>query len=272
MAQLRIAAHDPAVTGELIELVWRATHDIKQILAIIPNSAAAYTAAQYSMVLKGNVAEANAGWDKLTSLGQPVADGYVLAYFDLLGRQKQYAAAETAWQQLTSRVDQYRPYAKNTNLVVNGGFEAKLLNGALDWVLSQAEGVSVTLDHYGFHEGSRSLAFDFDGRGGPGILAVQLIPVSGNEDYEMSVAMKATGLTSAHGVRVTVTDAESGAVLGATEAISGTTHWRQLGASFHTPPETRAVVLQIGRASSGTLIKGKLWTDAVRLQAKSNRP
>jgi len=182
--------------------------------------------------------------------------------------QRQGAAAQQAWRQLASLDPSLSPYlASPSNLVVNGGFEEKILDGGFDWIYVAKPHVDVAIDTSEFHSGARSLSISFDGRN-PGDAGIyQFIPVKPNTEYKFTAAYRTEDILTASGPRFSISDAYSDISYLLTDDVMGTSPWRQQQSQFRTGPSTDLLLLRVARQPAAPLIKGKLWIDDLRLVA-----
>ena len=265
-----VLANDPDMVDSVLQLCWRATGDANQILdQALPRRPDLYLSFLRLLVSKQEVAAAENVWNHLIGLQQTFPTKLAFPYFRLLIAKQEVTAAKTAWQQLASVDRSLQPYLPSgENLIVNGGFEQNLLNGGFDWWYESNPHATLTIDTSEFHGGKRSLSVTFDGQNAsePGI--VQFIPVKANTGYEFSAEYRTEELETASGPRFAITDAYTSASYILTDDLLGTNPWRPQQARFHTGPNTNLLLLKILRQPAGSLIRGKLWIDDLRLVEK----
>jgi hypothetical protein len=154
---------------------------------------------------------------------------------------------------------------RDGNLVVNPGFEQKILNGGFDWRVTQLDKVSIELAAAGdSYKGEHSLDVTFNASTTDTAGVLQLIPVEPGSSYSLSLFYKAVELEGAHGISATVSDAFTGKPLIATDEVLGTTPWQRISRTFTTGLSTDLVSMELKRPP-GTLIRGELLIDDVRL-------
>lgn len=261
-----------AVDSALV-LCWRATEDADQILdRSLPPRADLYLRFLHLLISKQQVKPAESVWNRLIELHQPFSIKLAFPYFQFLLGQQEVAGAQSAWQQL-ARVDRSleRYLPSRENLIVNGGFEEKLLNGGFDWWYQQYSHVALAIDTSQFHSGTRSLSITFDGLNASEAGIEQLIPVKPDTDYEFSAAYRTEELETASGPRFAITDAYSNTSYILTDDVLDTSPWRLQQAQFHTAPDTHLVLLKIVRQPAVPLIRGKLWIDDLKLIQKDSK-
>jgi tetratricopeptide (TPR) repeat protein len=261
-----------AVDSALV-LCWRETEDADQILdRSLPPRADLYLRFLHLLISKQQVKPAESVWNRLIELHQPFSIKLAFPYFQFLLGQQEVAGAQSAWQQL-ARVDRSleRYLPSRENLIVNGGFEEKLLNGGFDWWYQQNSHVALAIDTGQFHSGTRSLSITFDGLNASEAGIEQLIPVKPDTDYEFSAECRTEALETASGPRFAITDAYSNASYVLTDDLVETNPWRLQEAQFHTGTTTRLVLLKIVRRPENPLIRGSLWIDDLKLVEKASQ-
>jgi hypothetical protein len=149
------------------------------------------------------------------------------------------------------------------NMVVNGGFEEKILNMGFDWRYVEAPHVVIGVDTDQFHGGRRSLSIAFDGGAVTDAGITQLISVDENTTYNFSAYAKADDISAAHGPQFVISDADTNNQLFLSEELLGTAGWKLFSGSFRTGANTNLVSLKIIRITSEEPIKGRLWIDDV---------
>jgi tetratricopeptide (TPR) repeat protein len=267
------ANDDIDAVDSALGLCWRATEDADQILdQSLPPRADLYLRFLRLLISKQQVKAAESVWNHLIELHQPFSIKLAFPYLQFLLGQQEVAGAQSAWQQLAGvdrSLERYLP--SRENLIVNGGFEEKLLNGGFDWWYQQYSHVALAIDSSQFHSGTRSLSITFDGLNASEAGIAQLIPVKPDTDYEFSAECRTEALESASGPRFAITDAYSNASYVLTDDVVETSPWHQQQAQFHTGTTTRLVLLKIVRRPENPLIRGKMWIDDLKLVEKDNR-
>lgn len=264
-----VLSNDPVMARQALELCWRAAKDANVVLdRALPQRPDLYFAFLDLLMDKKETAGTITVWNRLVALEQPFEVRSVFPYLRFLVLQRQVAAAEQAWRQLASLDRSLSPYlASPSNLVVNGGFEEKILNGGFDWIYVVKPHVDVAIDTSDFHSGARSLSISFDGRN-PGDAGIyQFIPVKPNTEYKFTAAYRTEDILTASGPRFSITDAYSGISYVLTEDVMGTSPWRLQQSQFRTGPGTDLLLLGVARQPAAPLIKGKLWIDDLQLVA-----
>ena len=193
----------------------------------------------------------------------------VLFYVDDLLAWTNVTAAKETWRQLGERNEAFRLYEpRGDNLVVNGSFEGELLNSGFDWRLS-SQATKVTVDDEIFKSGEHSVLVTYS----TPVLdsgLYQLVPVRPNSSYKATAWLKTEELQTANGPRLALTDAYTGALLGASDPVAYTTPWKEVSVDFRTGPETELIAVRLSRDRQDTVVRGRLWIDDVEIRPSAD--
>jgi len=258
---------DPEAIESTLQLCWQATHNVDAMVDVLPPTPNVYIAFLRLLVDEGNTtAAAEKIWSRLVTLRQPFDPQLAKPYVEYLIAQHDVNGAQAAWNDLARIDPDFRQYETSVaNLVVNGGFEAKLLNMGFDWRYEDSSDVSLTIDREQFHGGRRSLSMNF---GGPAIVDTglsQFIAVEPNTRYNFSVYVRADDIFTAHGPLFAISDAYTKDSFLLTEETLGSIAWKQVSGSFLTGSNTDLVLLKIMREPGAGPITGTLWIDDVAI-------
>jgi tetratricopeptide (TPR) repeat protein len=258
---------DPETINSALRLCWQATEDENQIMThTLPPRPNLYLSFLQLLIYKQQTAAAENVWNYLIGLNQVFSTKQAFPYFRFLIAERQVVAAQTAWQQLVGLDRSLQPYLPSKeNLIVNGGFEEKLLNGGFDWWYQSNPHSALAIDTSEFHTGTRSLSVTFDGLSVSEAGILQFVAVKPNTDYDFSGEFRTEELETASGPRFAITDAYSNDSYVLTDDVLGTDPWRLEQARFRTGPDTNLVVLKIIRQPAAPLIRGKIWVDDLAL-------
>ena len=265
-----VLANDPGNVDKALRVCWRATGDANEVLdRAVPRRADVYLAFLHLLMEKEDSSAAETVWNRLVTLKQSFTPQEAFPYLHYLLMHKKVAAAQSVWRQLGSTSQGFARYLPTaTNLVVNGGFEEKILNGGFDWLYHPVAHVDLAIDSSEFHSGSRSLSITFDGQNPSDTGIVQCIPVKSNSTYTFSAAYKTEEIMTASGPRFSITDAYTNISYLLTDDFMGSSPWRLQQAQFKTGPDTHLVMLRITRSPPGPLIRGRMWIDDIELVQK----
>lgn len=265
-----VVANDPEKVEKAIQLCWRAAEDPNVVLdQALPPRPDLYFSFLNLLMQGQNTAAAETVWNRLVALKQPFTIKLAFPYVQFLLMQREVQSAQNAWQQLARMSPTLAPYLRtHANLVVNPGFEQKILDGGFDWLYRPNPHVDLTIDTNEFHSGARSLSIAFDGQNPPNAGLFQFVPVKPNTDYAFSAAYRTEDILSASGPRFSVTDAYTGASYVLTDDFLGTHSWQLQQAQFRTGPGTELLLLTVTRQPGSPLIRGKMWIDDFELVEK----
>jgi hypothetical protein len=222
----------------------------------------------------GNFSAAQETWNRLFTLNSPFESKEAFPFLDTLIRAHELDRASQVWSSLVSRFpDRIPSPASPNNLITNGNLQADILDGAFDWRVFPVKGVAVNQDSTGPTADSRSLRIEFDGSQNLYYGSVlQFVPVQPHTKYTFSAFTRSQAITTEAGVGVQISDGyDPNKILGSTDPLIGTTPWSEQSFSFETPPDTRLLIVRIGRAPSQKLdnkIAGAFWLSRVSLAAR----
>lgn len=257
--------YDPKIIPAGLNLSWRATHSVGQMVnEAMPKQPGPYFAFLSLLMEQKQTTAANDLWQALVQQKLDYDVAQVFPYFDFLLDTKQIDQAEKVWKFLGTREPDLLKNAQG-NLLSDGGFEDKFLNGAFGWRHRPRPETEVALDTSEFHSGTRSLRLSFTGPAISDTGVYQYIPVQPNTSYRLTAFVKSQDIVSASGPRLVVQDWYSNKMLASTEDLLGTTGWRDQNVDFTTGPDTRLVFIGVMRVPGNPLIKGTFWLDDLKL-------
>ena len=257
--------YDPSKTAAAINLTWRATKNVSQIVSqVLPAQYPPYFTFLKTLTAQNQSSAASQLWHDLIAQGFrfPVEEAF--PYFDYLLQTHQIDQARQVWKDL-SKIHPEVEDAPTLNLVHNGGFETEFLNGGFDWRSQSAGQINVSLDTNQFHGGHRSLRIEFTGPAISDVGVYEYVPVQPSTAYRLIAFAKTEELTTASGPRLVVEESSTRTILGTTDEFLETSSWMQRTAEFVTGPDTRLLTLRILRTPSNPLVKGTLWLDDIDL-------
>jgi hypothetical protein len=257
---------------DVFALAASATRDNQAILdeMLPPRSDIFLEYLNYQVAAK-NIDAAGRVWTRLLQLNQPFDFQQSFPYMDALIQFREIDRLVDAWSTLVQRFpEQIGSHIAKTNLITNGSFEFKILNGGLDWRITPVEGATVSTDLKSSSDGARSLRIDFDGTrnldyGG----LFEYVPVKPSSRYRFSGLMRVSGITTDSGPRFQVFDAyDMRKLFLSTQNLVGTSAWTPQELEFKTGADTRLLVVRIARPLSRKFdnrIAGTVWVDQVSL-------
>jgi len=252
----------------VLDLAWRATHDVNRLVAdVLSNDPAPQLALLDTLAGYHETKAAQTVWIHIVSTGRPIELRLALPYINYLIEQREIAAALAAWNQLAT-VDRVPAYLPSQNLIVNGGFDAEILNAGFDWRYYKQNEVGLSLDETVFHGGHRGLAISFQGPGVDEVKIFQFIPLSPNTTYDFSSYFRTGDLEGAGGPKIVISDAYSPHTYFTSYDLKNAEVWRQINGSFTTGEDAKLAVVKIVRMPEGHPIRGTLWLDDMELTKK----
>ena len=264
--------HEPEKTGPAIDLCWRATKNVGQVVAqVIPAQPAPYFAFLRILTAQNQLSPASEVWQGLIkqNFRFPVEEAF--PYFDYLIHAQQIEQAKNVWTDLSKLHPELQDDA-TPNLVRNGGFEREFINGGFDWRSGPNGPIDVSLDADQSHRGTRALRIAFTGPAVSDMGIYEYVPVQPSTAYRFGAYVKTQDIMTASGPRLVVEDSSSGTVLASTDEFLETTSWSEHVAGFVSGSNTHLVTLRIMRIPGNPLIKGTFWLDDVELTSALPMP
>lgn len=204
-------------------------------------------------------------WRRLMSKSEDFDVRLALPYLQMLIDSDQDDACMEAWQLLVAREKRFKDLSNAGNLVLNGSFEHEILNGGLDWQYTVSDDDALAVDHRSAKEGGSSLLVNFKDKPVADAGIVQYVPVRPNAMYEFTGYLKADSLITATGPRFLVKDIDAEKPYFESDDVRGTTNWVKLAGRFTTTNSAHFVEVRIVRDAGSTLVKGRVWADAISL-------
>lgn len=257
--------NDPSYREEAMHLIWQASPDVDHILQIaVPPDPELYQLLLAILVSEKQDAPARQVFSRLIQLGKPLNPKKVTFFIRFLLTQGDPAAAMAAWQTMAPLCG-LNAYLPNQNLVVNGGFDLRLLNDGFDWHYNKLPHADLALDASDFHGGSRSMEVAFDGFPVGEIGMEQWVPVRPDTQYDFSAFFKTEDMEGAGGPVFLVQDQQSAEIYFTSPFLVGAEIWREVSGTFRTGPNAKLISLRLVRQPADNVIKGKLWVDDVEI-------
>jgi tetratricopeptide (TPR) repeat protein len=277
LSLMRVAiTGDPALRTGAFDLAWRAGLPPEEILESVPDEPDALSAYLDYLSRTNRLDAAKDVWSRLMARQDKIDRDAAFRYFDTLLYARQIDAMTAVWFDLVRHnamsdvPARFPDTPAGSNLVLNGGFEAPVLNGGFDWRLVRVEGAQIFVDASLMHHGAHSLYIGFDGAHNIDFgQVVQYVLVEPDAKYRFTAYARAEKITTDSGPRFAIYDAiDTSALSVATPNMTGTFSWEGQQVEFTTGPETRLLTIQVRRPPSQKLdneIAGNLWIDDVEL-------
>ncbi len=264
-----VVEDDPNAAERVYDLCWRAKHDVTGLLEIaIPPDPEYYATLLRIVVSSKDAFAARRVFEGMLGLHTPLHPQLVFPYLQFLLTSQLGDSAGQAWNELISTDTALNAYARGRNLIVNGGFEANILNGGLDWRYARTDGVTAAIDTADVRTGNRSLALSFDGAmDSTGVY--QILLLEPGREYRFRASHKTSELFTASTPRFVLTDtSDHTELMLSPELPGGSTGWQETEMTFRAGPNTRVAVLTLIRRPGKSLIRGQVWIDDVELEAR----
>ncbi len=278
----RALLHDSSLTALAIRSVWNFDPDVHSILdSVLPaDKDADFAALNFFISIHQTDAELEA-WRRIVPLSRqtPIDLKRSFPLLDDLIAQDRSKDAENVWREALQASRWPAAPPVDDSIVWNGGFEAPLANGGLDWRFEEPPGVYISVDSSVHHSGSRSLRIGFTGGVNMDFDHVQQIePAQPNTTYEFQAYVRMVRISTDSGVHFELFDPQrQGQVYVLTPNMVGSTPWIAVRAEVTTSPQTHFLAIRVHRFPTRLFdnkINGTMWIDDVTLTpkpTKSNR-
>jgi hypothetical protein len=261
-----VIEYDPIGMRAALELSWRATHDAKTVLdRAMPPTYAAHLELLRILYEAKQTEQAMVAWRALAAFHDAFKLPDVMPFVEYLIQQRDIADAQQVWPTVARLSPSLAPSTSDGNLITNGGFDEEIIQGGFSWRLSTTATNNFQLDDREFHSGTASASFRFDGPGFTDFGFWQLVAVNPDQQYELLFTAKSQEIVTADGPRIMVDDAFTRSNLAKGPEWIGTHGWNEERLLFVTKHDTKLVRIYLGRANGGSLIRGKLWLDNIRM-------
>ena len=263
----------PKLTPQAVSLCWRSTQDINLILrAALPAEPEVDWAVIGFFVDPAQPDAAVAAWKRLLTEGSTFPISRAFPLLDMLINSGHADETQAVWQQAISVAGVTPVPGPPHSPIWDGGFEGTLLNGGLAWRYQPVDGAQMDLDEETVHSGRRSLRVTFDGSQNVEFANLwQYVVVQPNTRYGFRAYLRTEDLTTDHGIRFEISDANQPRNLDVlTPGALGTEAWALDETTFTTGPTTRLLRITLRRTASTMLankIRGVAWVDDISLAA-----
>ena len=262
-----VIRNDPNMAETALDLSWRVSGDINAMVRRLPPDPNLYLQSIRLLLARQQWSAAGQMWSWLLGLNRDFDPDAALFYVDALLAKPDAAGARDAWQSLVRTSSSLQSYLRPGNLVVNPGFNRKILNAGFDWRYRPLPGVSLLLDSTQSYQGTESLLVTYSGPS-QDVGMFQYVPVTPGTLYVTSSWVKSEELLSANGPRLTVLNPYNDLEYAHSEETLGTTSWHQVQAAFTALPGVDLVSIRFSRQPGDTWIQGRFWIGYVQLSQK----
>lgn len=263
---------DAALRRAAFDLAWRATGDAAFVLReVVPPDTPVRLAYLDYLADTARFAAAADVWARLRDAGLAFDPAAAFHYLDALRDHRRIGELNSAWTALAARhPNKLPPRGPEKNLIVNGGFETPPVNGGLDWLVMEVQGVTARTVSSVFYSGGRSLEIRFSDTVNVSYAhVVQFVPVRPRTRYRFVGYLRAERITSDSGPRFELRDHfDPAALLVTLPEILGSASWSAYSAEFTTGPATLLLAIRLLRTPSEKFLRefrGTVWLDHLSL-------
>ena len=271
--------YDLEKLGIAIDIAWKVDPERAGILEkLVPDVLAANLRYVDFLVSRDQVDLARAPWERALKNEVPPETEFKpassFAYIDHLLAKSRVQDAVRVWDealQKSGRGPRDRRLSKEEpNLVWNGSFESRILNGGFDWRYLDRKDAHFEADLSTRLDGLKALKVTFGGTNIQFSHLWQIVPVPEPGGYVLELYIRTEGLTTDQTPYFAIEGYPnaSGAAL-RTDRFPESTPWKKLSYQFEVKNKCRAVLLILRRDLSSkfaNLLKGTLWLDNVSIR------
>jgi len=278
-AEIQIAVRaDPSLLPLAISRTWRSNHDVGTLLNdILPQNPEAYLQA---LDFFASIQQAEPGlavWQRLASLGQPIALPRSFRFLDELIREDRSNDASRVWREGLTLAGLPREEPTNQSLIWDGTFAHDFPNGGLGWRWDNLLGVAIDFDAPPPSAGARSVRLDFGGGTNPELVQpAEYVPVEPDRSYHFHAYLRTEAITTESGMQFYISDPNHyGAVSLFTENLAGTHLWTRVDAELTTGPQTHFLKISLYRRASRLFdnkLSGTVWMADLSLVPSQGSP
>ncbi|MGA8144866.1 MAG: tetratricopeptide repeat protein [Candidatus Acidiferrales bacterium] len=259
-AQINQAARtDPSLVPLAISRTWHSSQDVNLLLdRVLPANVDAYFQAIDFMASSREAAPALVIWQRILSLGKPIALPRSFPLLELLIQSDRAEDASRVWREALGAAGLPHDEPANHSLIWNGDFARDFENGGLGWRWNSSFGVAIDFDAAP-PTGGRSVRLDFGGGANLDLTQpLEFVPVEPARSYHFHASIRTEGITTESGVLFAITDPNHYRAINVlTENLTGSHVWTAADTDFSTGPETHFVLVQLRRFQS-RLFENKL--------------
>ena len=268
---------DPSLALPAVSQAWHNTQDANVLLnRVLPATQDAYFQAIDFMATNGQPAGALVIWERLLTLGKPVALRRSFPLLEFLIQSDRAEDASRVWREALAAAGLPHSEPANQSLIWNGDFARDFLNGGLDWRWSSPFGASIGFDTPPPSSGARSLRLDFSGGANLDLSEpLEFVPVEPSHSYHFHAALRTEGITTENGLFFSIGDPHHGAAVVSTENLTGSHSWMPVDVDYTTAPVTHFLLIQLRRSPSRLFenkLSGTAWIGDVSLTPNSAKP
>jgi len=264
--QIQLAVRsDPSLLPLAISRTWRSSHDVDMLLnQVLPADQYAYFQALDFFASAQQTEPGLVVWQRLMSLGKPIALPRSFPFLEELIRQDRSTDAARVWREALRAAGVSHQEPENGSLIWNGDFTGEFTNGGLGWRWDNLIGIAIDFDSTMPGHGGRSVRLDFGGGSNPEInKPLEYVPVEPSRNYRFRGYIRTESISTEHGMVFLIYDPhDSNAVNFRTEDLVGTHLWDAVEFHVLTGPQTHFLVIGLHREPSRLFdnkLSGSVW-------------
>jgi hypothetical protein len=275
-SEIQRAVQADASLGPLaISRVWRSSEDVTVLLdKVLPANSDAYSQALSFFESIHKVEPALEVWQRIVSLGEPVALPRSFPFFEELIREDRAEDASRVWLQARAAAGLPHGEAANHSLVWDGEFSEDFANGGLGWRWEGPLGAEIRFDTAPPSVGGRSVRIEFGGGANTALgTPAEYVTVEPNHSYHFHANVRTDQITTESGLRFSILDPNHSAELNVmTENLTGTNLWTEENLDVRTGADTHFVLIRLVRYPSRLFdnkLSGTAWIAGISLVPSS---
>ncbi len=267
----RAVQADASLAPLAISRVWRSSEDINVLLdKVLPPNEEAYS---HALIFFESIHKAEPAlevWQRIVSLGRPVALPRSFPFFEELIREDRAADAQRVWLQALTAAGLAHDGPANHSLVWDGEFAGDFANGGLGWRWEGPLGAEIRFDTAPPSVGGRSVRIEFGGGANTSLATpAEYVAVEPNHSYHFHASIRTDQITTESGLRFSILDPNhSGELNLMTENLTGTNLWTEANAEVRTGADTNFVLIRLTRNPSRLFdnkLSGTVWIAGISL-------
>lgn len=267
----RAISTDPKLAPLAIGLVWSFEPNVPLLLKLLPPDRWLYMEAVDFLAMRHHDDAALQIWTDILHFPGAEALG-ISASFSLMNEliaSNRTADARRVWDEALELAHWPITESVKGSVVWNGGFEAPVANGGLDWHFEPSPGDYIIVDSALPHSGSHCLRVDFTGGMNLDFAGVwQFVPVEPSTKYDFKYFMMTRAISTESGMRFEILDPTGHEVNLETSQLTGTNAWTAVSTPFSTGASTHFLQIRLRRFPSRLFdnkLSGTVWVDDVTL-------
>jgi tetratricopeptide (TPR) repeat protein len=271
-AQIQRAVRaDPLLLPLAISRTWRSNHEVDTLLnQVLPADVNAYL---QTLDFFASIHETEPGlrvWQRLMSLGKPIALPRSFSFLDELIREDRSADASRVWREALNAAGLPHEEPGNGSVVWDGNFSGDFLNGGLGWRWNNPLGTTIDFDSAPPGHSGRAVRLDFGGGSNLDLeYPLEYVPVEPNRTYHFRASLRTEAISTESGMRFLISDPNHpGIAPFETENLTGDHAWTPAELDVTTGEQTHFLGVRLYRKTSRLFdnkLSGTTWIADISL-------